>query len=48
MTGIGIIIATVAAIGAIDAIMVWSLMKITAKENKYLDDLSEKEFDSKH
>lgn len=48
MTGIVTIIATVAAIGMIDAIMVWSLLKITQKENEHFDKISEKEFDSKH
>lgn len=48
MTQIAIILATVAGIGIIDAIMVWSLMKISAKENERFDKISEKEFDSKH
>lgn len=48
MVNVAIIIATVAGIGLIDAIMVWSLMKISAKENEHFDDLSKKEFDSKH
>ena len=48
MTQIAIILATVTAIGIIDAIMVWALMKITAKENEHYDNLSKKEFDSKH
>lgn len=48
MTQMAIILATVSAIGIIDAIMVWSLMKITAKENEQLDKISKKEFDSKH
>lgn len=48
MANLVTIIATVSAIGIIDAIMVWALMKISAKENERLDKISEKEFDSKH
>lgn len=48
MANLVTIIATASAIGIIDAIMVWALMKISAKENEYYDNLSKKEFDSKH